>query len=556
MISVHYGKKHEPAFKLEASEDMIAVRTYSRESIRSMDGVATASQKELVDDSMLVTSFPEADVEVLRIVPTARSRSIDARKVALREIPDVRFAGSVLVDPGTGEPVVYTENIFVKFDDGMTRDICRAILRDHGLAIKHEPEYAKNAFFASAPEGSGQQVFDIADRILARDDVEYSHPEIIRRKAKKRVFDEQWHLKPTVVGGHAINAHANVEAAHAITLGANVTIAIIDDGVDIEHPEFSGDGKVVSPWDSMSNGNDPRPRVDVGRYPDNHGTACAGVACANGQHGASGVAPSARLMPIRQSANLGSVLEADAFHWAVDHGADIISCSWGPADGHWELPNDLSRDHIDALPAHTRLAIEHAVTHGRNGKGCIILFAAGNGNESMDTDQYASNPNVIAVAACNDRSVRSAYSDFGAAVWCAFPSDDAGSAVLGVPAPLTPGIWTTDRLGTKGYNPGNVALGDGLGNFINRFGGTSSACPGAAGVAALVLAVNPGLTWRQVKDVLARCCDRIDPQGGHYDAITGHSRFYGHGRLNALRAVQLSTQQPSLESLETADALP
>jgi subtilisin family serine protease len=158
----------------------------------------------------------------------------------------------------------------------------------------------------------------------------------------------------------------------------------------------------------------------------------------------------------------------------------------------------------------------------------VVLFAAGNGNESVDNDGYASYEKVLVVAACNDRGRRSVYSDFGDAVFCAFPSNDFEFAAEGRPAPLTPGIWTTDRTGRVGYSADN---------YTNSFGGTSSACPGAAGVAALVLSRNPSLGWEGAKAALRRCCDRIDPRGGKYDA-SGHSPFYGYGRLNAEKAVR------------------
>ena len=161
----------------------------------------------------------------------------------------------------------------------------------------------------------------------------------------------------------------------------------------------------------------------------------------------------------------------------------------------------------------------------------------------MDNDGYASYAKVIAVAACNDRGQRSVYSDFGKAVWCAFPSSDFGHPPFNQPEPLTPGIWTTDRVGEAGYNVGDSAVGDANGNFTNRFGGTSSACPGAAGVAALVLSVDPNLKWHEVKDLFKRACDKIDPQGGDYDA-SGHSLKYGYGRLNARTAVELAKPQP------------
>jgi subtilisin-like proprotein convertase family protein len=169
----------------------------------------------------------------------------------------------------------------------------------------------------------------------------------------------------------------------------------------------------------------------------------------------------------------------------------------------------------------------------------VVLFAAGNGNESVDNDGYASYDKVVAVAACNDQSKRSVYSDFGKAIWCAFPSSDFGHPPFNHPPALTPGIWTTDRLGNFGYNPGDVRFGDAAGKFANDFGGTSSACPGAAGVAALILSANPAMRWNEVKDILRRACDRIDPQGGQYE-VNGHSKFYGYGRLNADIAAKLA----------------
>ena len=85
--------------------------------------------------------------------------------------------------------------------------------------------------------------------------------------------------------------------------------------------------------------------------------------------------------------------------------------------------------------------------------------------------------------------------------------------------------------------------GDADGHYTNAFGGTSSACPGAAGVAALVIARNPELRWDQVKALLKQGCERIDPSGGHYDA-SGHSKLYGYGRLNAKAAVELAAPTP------------
>ena len=542
MPKVYFGLKGEPGFDLELSSDLIAVRTRSGRPVTRAAGPVATPETAQMSDGQLVLAFPEAGVEIYRVPVTRGARSLDARKSELRALPDVRFAGGVLVDPATRAPVLYTENLFVKFADGANAEACREVLREAGLDIKSEPTYATNAFFVGAPEGTGRKIFEIAETLRQRDDVEYCHPELIRERRSKLIYPPQWHLKKTSVGGVTIDQSANVEAAHALTRGEGITIAIIYDSVDIDHVEFAGMGKIVAPRDVLAGTDNPRPRSSR----DNHGTACAGVACANGTQGASGVAPAARLMPMRLAAGLGSHAEAEAFRWAADQGADVISCSWGPNDGQWWNPNDPQHNAVDLPPAHTRLAIEYAATQGRAGKGCVLLFAAGNGNESVDNDGYASHPMVLAVAACNDRGRRSIYSDFGNAVWCSFPSNDFEHPAQSHPAPLTSGIWTTDRAGAAGYNPGRPQDGDAAGLFTNSFGGTSSACPGAAGVAALVLSANPALRREEVREILKQAGERIDPQGGQYSSA-GRSKFYGWGRLNARVAVELARPQPRNE---------
>jgi hypothetical protein len=203
-------------------------------------------------------------------------------------------------------------------------------------------------FFVEAAEGIGRKVFDIAQTLLQRDDVEYCHPELIRPRKPKSIFLQQWHLKKTTISGVAVDAHANVEAAHQVTRGEGITIAIIDDGVDIDHPEFAGAGKIIAPRDATLLTDNPRPKDLGGTGPDNgdnHGTACAGVATGNGAVGASGVAPAAKLMPIRLYSGLGSQREADAFIWAAEHGPMSSRAAGGQrtaAGGNSMIPNTSS----------------------------------------------------------------------------------------------------------------------------------------------------------------------------------------------------------------------
>lgn len=550
MYTYRYGGKAGQPIQLVEANDLVVVRTQKDLHLSEMD--LSANTRDLVSTMLPIAAFPEAHVTVYKIVERDDISALTIRNNVRKNLKDqtgVRFAGRVLKDSKTGILLVYTENFFVKFHDNIASATCTSILQEFGLSIKEQLTFATNAYFAAAAEGTGLGVFDIAEKLLAKPEVEFCHPELVMEKKQKAIHPMQWHLAKTTINGQAIDQNVAIEKAWEITKGAGATICIIDDGIAYDHPEFNIPGKVVFPRDTVQNVDDARPKY----VNENHGTACAGVACASGTGKANGVAPEAKLMPIR-CGGLGSVAESKAFAWAADKGADVISCSWGPADGAWYNPSDPLHRTNFPLPDSSRLAIEYAVTKGRGGKGCLITWAAGNGNEDVQYDGYANYPKVVAVAACNDRGVRSVYSDYGKAVWCAFPSNDVFAPELNHPRPLSPGIWTTDRPGSQGYNIGGQdaenTIGDKAGNYTATFGGTSSACPGVAGVAALVISVNPNLSWEQVKNILRASCDQIDKTGGSYDA-TGQSVYYGFGRINAQKAVQ--NAQSTIQPLDVFD---
>lgn len=528
MVSCRFGGVDGFPLNLEDRGDLVVVRSNRRGARHDVSPLSRRSFAA-VNQLTPLFGFPASGVGVYA-APEGGAEELSS---ILHADPEVQFAGKGLRDQ-YGAPVVYTENLFVKFAEDMPASRCEDALRDLGLSVQRALGYAPNAYFAKA-DGAGRRVFSLAEELLVHEDVELCHPELARERSPRGASPQQWHLQPAVIDGQVIEAHANVVAAWELTQGDGVVICILDDGVDIHHEEFSTSGKIVAPR-SFTKPRSDNPSPSEG---DNHGTACSGVACADGQHGAAGVAPRARLMPLRNVSGLGSQDEADAFVWAADNGADVISCSWGPPCGKWWDPRDPIHDQVVPLPDNTRLAIDYAVAHGRGGRGCVITWAAGNGNENVDNDGYAAYDKVIAVAACNDTDSKSVYSDFGDAIWCAFPSNDFPTDD-GVP-PRTRGIWTTDRAGREGYNSGDTTLGDVGGNYTNSFGGTSSACPGVAGVVALILARNPELRWNEVKDVLKKSCDRIDDSPGEYDQ-EGHSPRYGFGRVNAANAVKLATQ--------------
>lgn len=538
MVSYRIGGKDGEKQTLKEADDLVVVRFKEDYDFNSVP--LDSEKKTLVNNLMLVESMPEANVKIYRSSPlgdkSAKQVRNQVRKLS-NELDSIKFSGRVLVDE-KGAINIYTENIFIKFYDELTDAKCLEILENNKLTVKKNVTYAKNAYFVESETAKGKEVFPLAERLLDKKEVEFCHPEIIKQKKyKQTIYPQQWHLEKTTFMTTVVDAHIDVQSAWQHCKGEGVVIAVIDDAVDIDHPEFGGNGKLIAPWDMGTSTADPRPVFPHQR----HGTSCAGVACASGLGMAAGVAPESKLMPIKLNANLGSMQEAEAFVWAADHGADIISCSWGPPDGAWWDASDPNHTHSVPLPDSTRLAIDYATTQGREGRGCIITWAAGNGRENTFFDGYASYHKVFAIAACNDTGMRSVYSDFGAEVFCSFPSGDQEYPLFHHPKPITPGIWTTDVQGQAGYNPGNLIdnpmVGDAAGNYTATFGGTSSACPGVAGVIALVLSVNPNLDIDGVRDILKQSCEKIDVANANYDN-NGHSIFYGYGRINAKMAVE------------------
>lgn len=316
----------------------------------------------------------------------------------------------------------------------------------------------------------------------------------------------------------------------------SVIVAVIDDGFELDHPEIGTEDRIVAPLNVMAGTPDPEPTQGADEW---HGTSVLGLICAghNG-HGACGVAPLCRFIPIKLEALSDDEAEARAFDHAVEYGAAVINCSWGPYDDYSRKPWPM--------PRLVALAIEHAYRND-----VCVVFAAGNGNEAVATDGYASHPLVIAVAASTDQNRRAYYSDFGEAIWVCVPSSGGKRDIV-----------TTD-LSEGGDNP--------LGNFSSGFGGTSSAAPFVSGVIALMQSAyvrkhGPGhrLSVDQVKAILCDTAEKIDGQGQpfldywdrkkisvKYDSH-GHSLAYGYGLVNAARAVRKAVEIPPRQAISGA----
>ncbi|MBW1734901.1 MAG: S8 family serine peptidase [Deltaproteobacteria bacterium] len=289
------------------------------------------------------------------------------------------------------------------------------------------------------------------------------------------------------------------EAWELVSVSPEVVVAVIDQGVDLTHPDLNLD--TGYDYDG-SVGGGPR---------GSHGTACAGNAGAIGNNaiGVIGTAPGVRIMPIF----FGDTVErfASAIDVAVEHGAHILSNSWG-----W----------VGACSSLIENSITDALAADR-----VVIFGAGNGPDRspwtydvMFPGNLTGSTDLICVGASSPTDeYKGAASSDGEFGW--------GSSYVGNgPDVCAPAAWsyTTDLQGQDGYNDGSkIDPGDpGSADYTPDFSGTSSSTPKVAGIVALMLSVNAGLTPAEVKNILRKTADDIGAPG--IDDRTGAGRVNAH----------------------------
>ncbi len=295
-------------------------------------------------------------------------------------------------------------------------------------------------------------------------------------------IEEQWGLHNIGQTGGLDDADIDAPEAWYLQTGASgVKVAIIDSGVDMDHPEFSG--RLTNGWDFVN--NDSYPDDDEG-----HGTHVAGITAARGNNGTgiAGVAWDVTIIPLKVLNASGSGSTANVvsgIYHAVNHGAKVINLS-------------LSSVYPSSSMAE---ALNYAWNHG-----VLVVAAAGNcgdSNYSLNGCSYQDQPNypaafdnALAVASTTDNDTQSSFSNQGSYVDVAAP----GSLILST----LPGGY--------GYR-----------------GGTSMAAPFVSGLAALVYTEYPGYSVSQVTQAIA--C-HVDDLGA-----SGWDQRFGHGRINALSSL-------------------
>lgn len=358
-----------------------------------------------------------------------------------------------------------------------------------------------------------------------------------------RYFTYQWNLLNTGQMGGVPGEDVNVMGAwEEGNFGDGVLIAVVDDGAEITHPDLVDNVAAGASYNYNDGSDDPVSRASTCEDSACHGTAVASIILGvrNNGIGISGVAPKAKLSAFNYIlSNQSSATEQDAM---TRNAANVAASnnSWGP--------RSFGEGHFRPSSAPWRAAIETGLSTGRGGKGIVYSFAAGNGAQSIldpteigDTSNlngYANFYGVMAVCAVNHKGVVSDYSEPGANLWvCAPSSKDAEE---------TSDVLGADLAGSRyGYNVSSSRRELTDRSYTQRFGGTSAAAPIVTGVVALILKERPDLSWRDVRQIIARSARKnhptssgwekngaIPPLNIHYD--------YGFGVADATAAVRLA----------------
>ncbi len=422
---------------------------------------------------------------------------------------DVGVIRNAFVDP-TGHELILTHDVLIKFAKKVPNHRRNKICRRFDVLVVDD---RTNLWRVRARDPDGNAPLRIANELSELSGVKYAEPNALQAPRFESIptdpfFGNQWHLHNTGQNGGKAKADVRARKAWKISKGSpTIRVVVHDSGVDIDHPDLVAN---IDPGFDFDNDD-----TDASNDSGPHGTACAGViAGVTNTQGVTGVAPKCRIVPLRVAGAHSFATWAKTFEWAAQR-AEIISCSWSIS------PNNTLTE-----------AIRKAATQGRGGKGVVILCATGNGGE-RPAEYPANLAETIGVGASNNKDVRSSYSQYAPGIDFVAPS--SGTPRDGA----TLRIETTDIVGQHGYNTsGDYCKAD----ERNGFGGTSSATPLAAGIAALMLSVNPKLSAEKVRRIMRRSCKKIDAANANYDA-NGFSKKYGFGRLNAAKAVRIAKKK-------------
>lgn len=424
-----------------------------------------------------------------------------------------------------------TQYFYVKVKSANDLTVLQKFARDNKAVVVGQNQFMPLWFTLSTTEASTKNALQLANAFYESGLFTYAEPDLMTENDAASPNDpfyaSQWGLNNTGLYGGTAGIDINAEAAWELTKGSrDVIVAVLDHGFEMNHPDLAGN--------TFGTGFDSESGTTPAQVLGDHGTACAGIVAAiqDNNIGVTGVAPNARLMSVSNSL-LGTPLSrqkrADGINWAWMNGASVISNSWSSSVAYAVIDD----------------AIDNALLSGRGGLGTIVVFASGNNNGAVSYPAN-SNADIVVVGAMSECGERKNPASCDGEGW---GSNFGPTLDVVAPGVLMP---TTDRQGAgAGYNSG-IAIHPGNGgtwlaadfadpNYTVWFNGTSSATPVVAGVAALILSVNPCLTHNQVEDIIEASAQKV---GGYAYAVSvgrPNGTWFnqmGYGLVDAEAAVQ------------------
>ncbi|MBX2875036.1 MAG: S8 family serine peptidase, partial [Saprospiraceae bacterium] len=493
--------------------------------VKFAEGVGFEQQRQILSKEKLIVPIdedqllPKPEITVIELTDIIEEKDILTLLKRLNALDEVLYANYFLLHEDETLHGIMDE-IIVKIEKEEDLGPMRFLIEKYATEIVKENKFVPLQYHLKVDQAFELNALQVANALFETGFFEFAEPNFLRIMKRMTtndpLVDNQWSLQNDGINTSEYNGVAGsdmkVFQAWQTTTGApGIKIAIIDEGVDLSHPDLAPN--MLPGFDATEQGSGGAPSND-----DAHGTACAGIAAGVGNNsiGIAGIAYNSKIIPVRIGYDGGSgwitsnEWIGNAINWAWQTAqADVLSNSWGGGQ---------SSNVINA-------AIDGAVNLGRGGLGAPVLFSAGNGNSFVKYPaSYEPTIAVVAMSMCDERKNPSSCD--GETWWGSDFGTGADVAAPGVK------IYTTDISGSAGYTDGD---------YTSNFNGTSSACPNAAGVMALVLSLDPSLTEADARTILESSCDKV---GGYTytDFVTGQpsgswSQELGYGRINAVEAL-------------------